>query len=432
MKRQRSEKLFKEAERCFPGGVNSPVRAFKAVGGHPLFIKRASGSRICDEDGNEFIDYVCSWGPLILGHAHPRVLDALREALEYGTTFGAPTEKETTLAMLIRNAMPSIEELRFVNSGTEAVMSSLRLARAFTGRDKVIKFAGCYHGHSDGLLVKAGSGVATIGLPDSPGVPSSYARNTLTARYNDIGSVDRIFNANKNSIAAVIVEPVCANMGVIPPDSGFLESLRALTESHGSLLVFDEVITGFRLAPGGAQALYRVTPDLTCLGKIIGGGLPVGAYGGRKDIMDMIAPSGPVYQAGTLSGNPIAMTAGIATLQALAETGVYENLEKFAATLQEGLCQAAAKNEVPVRVNRAGSIMTLFFTESPVHDYESAIVSDTRRFSAFFRHMLHQGIYLPPSQFEAMFLSTAHAEADIGATVNAALAALQAVQSELR
>lgn len=415
-----SAKLFARARRYIPGGVSSPVRAFRSVGGTPLFIKRGYGCRLRDEDGNEYIDYVCSWGPLILGHAHPMVVAALKKAVETGTSFGAPTELEATLAKLVTHAMPAVQMVRFVNSGTEATMSALRLARAYTGRTKIVKFAGCYHGHADGLLAKAGSGAATLGLPDSPGVPSSYTRETLIARYNHLDSVERLFDRYRGKIAAVIVEPVAGNMGVIPPEPGFLAGLRSLTRRHGTLLIFDEVITGFRVGYGGAQGLYGVVPDLTCLGKIIGGGLPVGAYGGRREIMEMVAPSGPVYQAGTLSGNPLAMTAGIQTLKALRAPGVYETLEQRSAILEKELLAAAASAGLPVRVNRVGSMLTLFFTEKQVTDYESARSSDTKQYGQYFHHMLEMGIYLPPSQFEAIFVSLAHGEEEIRATIAAA------------
>ncbi|MBM3133607.1 MAG: glutamate-1-semialdehyde-2,1-aminomutase [Chloroflexi bacterium] len=418
MNRNRSEQLFEEAQKYLPGGVDSPVRAFKAVGGNPLFIKRGKGSRIWDEDGNEFIDYVGSWGPLVLGHANPGVIKAVQRIAESGTSFGAPTERETMLAKMVTEAMPSIEQVRFVSSGTEAAMSALRLARAFTKRDKVIKFAGCYHGHADGLLVKAGSGATTLGVPDSPGVPKGYAENTLIAPFNDLEAVRALFT-RYNDIAAVIVEPVAANMGVVLPKAGFLEGLRDITREAGALLVFDEVITGFRLAYGGAQEVYGIKPDLTCLGKIIGGGLPVGAYGGRAEIMDLIAPSGPVYQAGTLSGNPLAITAGIETLRLLKMSGVYADLEEKGNRLERGIKSAAAKAGVPVQVPRIGSIMTAFFSSEPVTDYSSALRSDTQRFGQFFRRLLDQGIYWPPSQFEAAFVSLAHSDEDIESTVEA-------------
>ncbi len=427
MKQEHSENLFREAQQYLPGGVDSPVRAFKAVGGTPPFIVRGGGSRLWDADGNEFIDYVGSWGPLILGHAPPRVVAALKQAVENGTSFGAPTELETRLARLISEAIPSMQMLRFVSSGTEATMSALRLARAFTGRDLVLKFEGGYHGHADGLLVRAGSGVATLGIPGSPGIPAGYARNTLVAPYNDIAAVEALFEQHGGQIAAVIVEPVAANMGVVLPLPGFLEGLRALTLRHGSLLIFDEVITGFRLAYGGAQAVYGIPPDLTCLGKIIGGGLPVGAYGGRRDIMALMAPLGPVYQAGTLSGNPLAMTAGIETLALLKEPGVYAGLELKAGALQQGLEAAVHEAGLPAIIARAGSLLTLFFTRGPVFDFASAGKSDPGMFARFFHGMLRRGIYWPPSQFEAAFVSLAHTDTDIAATVEAARQALRSI-----
>jgi glutamate-1-semialdehyde 2,1-aminomutase len=422
---QKSRRLFKEASRYLPGGVDSPVRAFKAVGGTPIFIERGCGSKIYDVDGNCYIDYVGSWGPLILGHADKRITGALKKALDKGTSYGAATELETTLAKLVSEAMPSVEMVRFVNSGTEAAMSALRLARAFTDREKIIKFAGCYHGHSDGLLVSGGSGMATLGIPDSPGVPRSVARTTLVAPYNDIGAVRSLFEKYPGSIAAVIVEPIAANMGVVLPDRGFLGALRRLTSKHGALLIFDEVITGFRVAYGGAQEIYGIKPDLTCLGKIIGGGLPVGAYGGRRDIMGMVAPAGKVYQAGTLSGNPLAMTAGVEMLRALRRPGTYDSLEEKAAALQNGLAEAACEASLPVTITRAGSIMTMFFTDKMVSNYESAMDSDTGLFSRFFLGLLQHGIYWPPSQFEAAFVSIAHNATDLKKTVNAAAAVLK-------
>jgi glutamate-1-semialdehyde 2,1-aminomutase len=418
MGRNRSSKLFEEAQKYLPGGVNSPVRSFKAVGGSPIFLKRGQGSKVYDEDGNEFIDYVCSWGPLILGHAHPKIVEALKQAVEHGTSFGAPTELETRLAKMVCEAMPSIEMIRFVNSGTEATMSALRLARAFTNRDKIVKFAGCYHGHSDGLLAKAGSGAATLGLPDSPGVPRGYTENTLTVPYNDLEAIKQLFERHSD-IAAVIVEPVAANMGVIPPRPGFLEGLRDLTEASGALLIFDEVITGFRVAYGGAQELYGVMPDLTCLGKVIGGGLPVGAYAGRAEIMRLIAPAGPVYQAGTLSGNPLAITAGIETLRVLQNGNVYADLEQKACRLEKGIAAAAAISGVPIRISRIGSLLTAFFTAEPVVDYESAKLADAKLFGEFFQRFLDQGIYWPASQFEAAFVSLSHSDKDIEATIAA-------------
>ncbi len=416
---KRSQELFQEAQRYLPGGVNSPVRAFKAVGGIPPFMVMGQGSKIYDVDGNEFIDFVCSWGPLILGHSHPQVVAALKRVVERGTSFGAPTELETTLAKMICVAMPSIEMIRFVNSGTEATMTALRLARAFTGRDKVMKFAGGYHGHADGLLTKAGSGLATLGIPDSPGVPLSYAQNTLIAPYNDAGAVEQLFQCYPKEIAAVIVEPVAANMGVVPPQPGFLASLRKLTDEFGALLIFDEVITGFRVAYGGAQALYGVIPDLTCLGKIIGGGLPIGAYGGRREIMEMMAPLGTVYQAGTLSGNPLVMTAGIETLKVLSQPGIYSELEARSSILEEGVVEVAAETNVTVHVARVASLLTVFFTSKPVVDYESVTQADTTLFGRFFHWLLSQGIYWPPSQFEAAFVSLSHSDEDIQLTTRA-------------
>ncbi len=418
MNLKRSEKLFEEAQRYLPGGVDSPVRAFKAVGGTPPFIARGQGSRIYDEDGNEFIDYVCSWGPLILGHSHPQVVEALKQAVERGTTFGAPTELEVTLARMISSAIPSIEMIRFVNSGTEATMTALRLARAFTGRDKVIKFAGGYHGHADGLLVKSGSGLATLSLPGSPGVPASYAQNTLVAPYNNIEAVAQIFQSYPGEIAAVIVEPVAANMGVVPPQPGFLENLRSLTGDYGALLIFDEVITGFRVAYGGAQTIFGITPDLTCLGKIIGGGLPVGAYGGKREIMEMMAPVGPVYQAGTLSGNPLAMTAGIEMLKVLCQAGIYERLEKAASRLEEGIAQVVSSLNFRLNISRFASLLTIFFSDNVAVDFESVSAADTTLFGKFFQQLLTRGIYWPPSQFEAAFVSVAHSDEDIQYTID--------------
>ncbi len=424
MKLERSQKLFREAQRYLPGGVDSPVRAFKAVGGTPLFIIKGRGSRIYDEDENEFIDYVCSWGPLILGHSHPQVAEGLKQAIERGTSFGASTELETTLARMICAAIPSIEMIRFVNSGTEATMTALRLARAFTGRDKIVKFAGGYHGHADGLLTKAGSGMATLGIPDSPGVPASYAQNTLVVPYNNTQAVEQLCQHYPKEIAAIIVEPVAANMGVVPPQPGFLASLRNLTDEFGALLIFDEVITGFRLAYGGAQSLYGITPDLTCLGKVIGGGLPVGAYGGRREIMEMMAPVGPVYQAGTLSGNPLVMTAGIETLKILSQPGAYERLEAMASSLEKGITTAASETDTALLISRIGSLLTAFFTTEPVIDYQSAMRADTALFGRFFQQLLAKGIYWPPSQFEAAFVSLAHSDEDIQATINAISSAL--------
>jgi len=420
----RSKRLFQEAQRYLPGGVDSPVRAFKAVGGTPFFIKRGQGSRLYDVDGNEYIDYVGSWGPLVLGHAPPRVVKAIKKAVECGSSFGAPTKMETNLAKLICEAMPSIEMLRFVNSGTEAVMSAIRLARAFTGRSKVVKFAGCYHGHSDGLLAKAGSGMATLGIPSSPGVPAALTADTLIAPYNNLKVVEQLFKDFAADIAAVIVEPVAGNMGVVLPQPGFLAGLRSLTQHHGSLLIFDEVITGFRVSYGGAQQIYNITPDLTCLGKIIGGGLPVGAYGGRRDIMQMVAPSGEVYQAGTLAGNPLAMTAGVETLSILKESGIYEKLERKASILAKGIIEAASQARVDIKLSRIGSMFTIFFAKTPVTDYESAARADTTLYARFFHQMLSNGVYLPPSQFEAAFVSIVHTDKDIQFTISAAEKAL--------
>lgn len=412
--RTKSEQLFEKAKKCIPGGVNSPVRAFGSVGMTPRFIESAGGSRIRDVDGNEYIDYVCSWGPGILGHAHPQVVEAVQRACEKGLSYGAPTEKELELAELIAELIPSMSVNRLVSSGTEAVMSAIRVARGFTGRDKIIKFRGCYHGHSDGLLVKAGSAALTTSVPDSAGVPADYTKNTLIASYNDITSVERLFAENEGEIAAVLVEPVAANMGVVLPEDGFLPFLRDITIKNGALLIFDEVITGFRLSLGGAQQYYGVTPDLTTLGKIVGGGMPVGAYGGRKEIMDMVSPVGPVYQAGTLSGNPIATTAGIETLKILKQdSSIYKRLEEKTRLLAEAAEEAG---DGLVSVNRIGSLMSIFFTPEAVRDYEGAVSSDTVAYAAYFKYMLEHGIYLAPAQFEAMFVSDAHTEEDIGKT----------------
>jgi glutamate-1-semialdehyde 2,1-aminomutase len=409
-----SQRLFDRARRSIPGGVNSPVRAYRGVGGTPPFIVSGKGAHIYDADGYDYIDYVGSWGPLILGHRHPAIHAALTEAMTRGTSFGAPTEQEIELAETICQMVPSIEMVRLVNSGTEATMSALRVARSFTKRDLTIKFEGCYHGHVDSLLVKAGSGVATLGLPDSPGVPKGFSDTTIAVPYNDVEAVEKAFRAHRDEIAAVIVEPVCGNMGCIPPNSGFLQALRRITARHGSLLLFDEVMTGFRVAPGGAQQLYDIQPDLTTLGKVIGGGLPIAAYGGRRDIMELVAPSGPVYQAGTLSGNPLAVAAGLAQLHYLREhPEVYTRLNEITATL----AACAPQN---VTVNRVGSMMTWFFTDRPVSDYTSAKASDINAFGKFFHAMLEREIYLPPSQFEALFVSAAHSDADIARTVEAA------------
>ena len=403
-----------------PGGVNSPVRAFRAVGGDPVFIASGKGSRLTDVDGNTYIDYVCSWGPLILGHCHPEVMAAVARVLETGTTFGACTPGEAQLASRIIEAFPSIERVRLVSSGTEATMSALRVARAATGRDKILKFEGCYHGHADEFLVKAGSGVATLGLPDSPGVPRALAELTLTIPYNDLDALEAAFRAHPGELAAVIVEPAAGNAGLLPPRAGFLERLRALTREHGTVLIFDEVITGFRVAYGGAQQLYGVRADMTTLGKIMGGGLPVGAYGGKAELMNRVAPAGPVYQAGTLSGNPAAVAAGIATLDVLRRPGVYEGLETRAQALTSGLSESAKRAGVALTINRIGSVFTPFFCAGPVTDYASAKQSDTGAFGRFFRAMLDRGVYLPPSQFETGFVSTAHSERDVEDTIRAA------------
>jgi len=417
---ERSRQLFEEAARYFPGGVNSPVRAFRAVGGEPFFVARASGSRITDVDGRTYIDYVGSWGPMILGHAHPRVVAAIQKAAEAGTSYGAPTEMETRLARLVQAAFPSLERMRFVSSGTEACMSALRVARGFTGRNGIVKFEGGYHGHGDSLLVKAGSGGLTFGVPDSLGVPGELARHTLTLPYNDLEAVRALFGARGSEIAGIIVEPVAGNMGVVPPRPGFLEGLREVTRRHGALLILDEVITGFRVAHGGAQELYGITPDLTCLGKIVGGGLPVAVYGGRADIMEMVAPLGSIYQAGTLSGNPLAMAAGAETLTLLQAPGVYAELEAKGARLARGLAEAAAACRVPAQVNRVGSMLTAFFTAGPVDDYASVTRADANLYGSFFRAMLDRGVSLAPSQFEAAFVSLAHTAEDLDATIVAA------------
>jgi len=427
-KSAKSNKLFAKAQTIIPGGVNSPVRAFKAVGRTPLFIKRASAAYIWDEDRNKYIDYVGSWGPMILGHANPAILKAVREAVKRGASFGAPTRVEVKMAELITKIVPSIEMVRMVNSGTEATMSVIRLARAFTGRDKIIKFEGCYHGHSDSFLIKAGSGAMTLGIPNSPGVPALIAVNTLTARYNDLTSVRTLFEENKDQIAALVVEPVAGNMGCVPPAEGFLQGLRSLCHEFHALLIFDEVMTGFRVSIGGAQALYDMQPDLTTLGKIMGGGLPVGAYGGKKEIMQMVAPAGPMYQAGTLSGNPLAMAAGFTMLSILnTNKMIYKQLEQRSSQLEEGFRENLQKLGLGYALNRVGSMFTLFFTSKTVNDYDSAAASDTGKFSTYFNAMLEQGIYLPPSQFETVFVSTAHTEKIIDKTIKANYKALQKI-----
>ncbi|WP_044034186.1 glutamate-1-semialdehyde 2,1-aminomutase [Microcystis aeruginosa] len=416
----KSKEIFTAAQKLMPGGVSSPVRAFKSVGGQPIVFESVKGAYIRDVDGNEYIDYVGTWGPAICGHAHPEVIAALHQALDKGTSFGAPCVQENILAEMVIDAVPSIEMVRFVNSGTEACMSVLRLMRAFTGRDKIIKFEGCYHGHADMFLVKAGSGVATLGLPDSPGVPKTTTNNTLTAPYNDLEAVKALFVENPDSIAGVILEPVVGNAGFIVPDAGFLEGLRELTKEYGALLMFDEVMTGFRIAYGGAQEKFGITPDLTTLGKVIGGGLPVGAYGGRADIMAMVAPAGPMYQAGTLSGNPLAMTAGIKTLELLQRPGTYEYLNKVTKSLTEGLLKVARDAGHSVFGGHISAMFGMFFTGNPVHNYEDAKKADVAKFGRFHRGMLERGVYLAPSQFEAGFTSLAHTEADIERTLAAA------------
>lgn len=416
---EKSKQAFKEAQGLMPGGVNSPVRAFKSVAMDPIFMERGKGSKIYDIDKNEYIDYVLSWGPLILGHTNDEVVEAIKKVTESGTSFGAPTLIENELAKLVIDRVPSIEVIRMVSSGTEATMSALRLARGFTGRNKILKFEGCYHGHGDSLLIKAGSGVATLGLPDSPGVPEGIAKNTITVPYNDLESVKYAFEQFGDDIAGVIVEPVAGNMGVVPPLPGFLENLREITTQYGSLIIFDEVMTGFRVDYGCAQGYFGVTPDITCLGKVIGGGLPVGAYGGRADIMKQIAPSGPIYQAGTLSGNPLAMTAGYATLKQLTPDS-YKEFGRKADILEEGLKAAAKKHDIPITFNRAGSMIGFFFTNEKVTNFETAKTSNLDFFSKFYQEMANEGVFLPPSQFEGLFLSTAHTDEDLNKTIDAA------------
>ncbi len=428
MNTSRSEQLFEEAKNLIPGGVNSPVRAFRGVGGTPRFIDHGAGACVYDVDGNEYIDYVLSWGPLILGHAHPDVVRAISEQAQRGTTFGAPTELESELAKLIIEAMPAVEMVRFVSSGTEAVMSAIRLARAYTKREKVIKFAGCYHGHFDGLLVQAGSGVATLGLPDSPGVPASVTAGTLTAPYNDLSALQMLLEQNPEQVAVIVVEPVVGNMGFVQPQPGFLEGLRRLADQYGALLLFDEVMTGFRVAYKGAQGRYGIMPDLTCMGKVIGGGLPAAAYGGRREIMELVAPAGPMYQAGTLSGNPLAMTAGITTLRAIREPGAFERLEQITGRLCEGMREAAQAAGVPIQVGAAGSMWGFFLADQPVTDYTSAKRSDTAHYARFFHAMLERGVYLAPSQFEAAFVSLTHSDELVDRTIEAAADAFKATK----
>jgi glutamate-1-semialdehyde 2,1-aminomutase len=427
MKNSRSMELFRQALQFIPGGVNSPVRAFKSVGADPLFIKKAAGSNIWDEDDNKFIDYVGSWGPMILGHCHPEVVAAIKRAVDSGSSFGAPTELEVTLAEMVVQAVPSIEMVRMVSSGTEATMSAIRLARGYTGRDNILKFAGCYHGHADSLLVKAGSGAATFGVPDSPGVPADFAKHTLTADFNSLESVRTLVAQNKGNIACIIVEPIAGNMGTVPPREGFLEGLRTICDEEGIILIFDEVMTGFRVALGGTQELYGVTPDMTTLGKIIGGGLPVGAFGGKKEIMSLLSPSGGVYQAGTLSGNPLAMTAGIETLKLLQADGFYQKLEEKSAYLAAGIARAAKDAGYPIYSTRVGSMFCAFFTKGEVYDWTTAAACDTKAFATYFKAMLNEGIYLAPSQFETAFVSIAHSESELDKTIAAAGKAFKAL-----
>ncbi|MBF0538108.1 MAG: glutamate-1-semialdehyde 2,1-aminomutase [Nitrospirae bacterium] len=422
-----SNELFTRAQQLIPGGVNSPVRAYKAVGGNPLFIARAQGSKVYDVDDNAYIDYVLSWGPMILGHAHPAVVEAIKKAVENGTSYGAPTALEVELAELVIGLYPSMDKVRFVNSGTEATMSAIRVARAFTKKDKIIKFEGCYHGHADGLLAKAGSGATTLSIPTSPGVPQSFAAATITLPFNDLNAIETVITQQHKEIACIILEPVIGNIGCVLPRDGFLQRLRALSARYDIVLIFDEVLTGFRVGLGGAQALYGITPDMTCLGKVIGGGLPVGAYGGKREIMALIAPEGPVYQAGTLSGNPIAMTAGIKTLRLLMEPGVYDKLEQTARSLQEGLVDASKRAGANTRFYRVGTMFCQYFNDREVFDYDTALKSDTERFGRFFRLMLQEGVYMAPSQFEAGFISLAHTEDNIEDTVKAAFKSLKAL-----
>jgi glutamate-1-semialdehyde 2,1-aminomutase len=429
MKTPKSRKLWQIAKEYIPGGVNSPVRAFKGVGGDPVFIKMGRGSHIYDVDGNRYIDYVLSWGPLILGHAHPAILKAIKDASRLGTSFGAPTEGEVELAKMITGIYPSMEKVRLVNSGTEAAMSAIRLARGFANRNKIIKFEGCYHGHVDSLLVQAGSGATTLGVPDSSGIPIDSVKDTITLPFNDLDKVNAACKAHGRDIACLIVEPVAGNMGVIPPKQGFLEGLREITARYNIVLIFDEVMTGFRVALGGAQELYGIKPDMTTLGKIVGGGLPVGAFGGRRDIMEKLAPTGPVYQAGTLSGNPLAVACGIATLKILSKGNVHKRLEKMSRDLSRGLKEAADKSGVKVFQTRVGSMLCLFFTEEKVVDYKTALSSDRTKYAVYFHNMLKRGVYLAPSQFEAAFLSTAHSEDDIDKTIRAAQEAMRKVKA---
>jgi glutamate-1-semialdehyde 2,1-aminomutase len=425
MKTDLSEKLFAKAQTLFPGGVNSPVRAFKGVGGTPRFIARGRGSHLIDVDGNDYVDYVLSWGPLIVGHCHPEVMREVQDAMKDGSSYGAPSPREIQLAELVRERMPWVEKMRFCSSGTEATTAAIRVARGFTGRDDVLKFDGCYHGAGDALLVKAGSGVETLGLPDSPGVPADLAKHTLTLPFNDLAAVEKLFAQRGAQLAAVIVEPVVGNMGVLVPKPGYLKGLLEVCRAHGALLIVDEVMTGFRVSSGGACGLYGIRPDLVTFGKVIGAGLPVGAFGGRADVMDRVAPAGPIYQAGTLSGNPMAMAAGFATLKLMAPAA-YEKLERISARLADGLAEAAAEAKVPVQVNRVGSMLTVFFSDRPVFDAASARAASTKRFGAFFHALLENGVYFPPSQFEAAFLSTAHTEDDVDATLGAAKVAFAA------